>query len=53
MIHSAMIAPVMGQAGCFGALYIDNDMSHEHYTLSDLDYLMLIAIHTAAILENF
>ncbi len=52
-IHSVMIAPVMGQAGCFGALYIDNDMSHEHYTLSDLDYLMLIAIHTAAILENF
>jgi hypothetical protein len=28
-------------------------MIHEHYGLSDLDYLMLIAIHTAAILKNF
>lgn len=53
IIHSAMIAPITGQAGCFGVLYIDNDMSHEHYSLSDLDYLMLLAIHTAVIIENF
>jgi pSer/pThr/pTyr-binding forkhead associated (FHA) protein len=53
IINSAMIAPVIGQSGCFGVLYIDNDMSHEHYSLSDLDYLMLITIHTAVILENF
>lgn len=52
-IHSAMIAPIVGPSGCFGVLYIDNAMDHEHYTLSDLDYLMLIAIHTAAILKNF
>ena len=52
-IRSAMIAPIIDPAGCFGVLYIDNDMAHEHYTLSDLDYLMLLAIHTAAILENF
>jgi len=52
-IHSAMIAPIAGAAGCFGVIYIDNDMSHERYSLSDLDYLMLLAIHTAAILENF
>jgi len=52
-IHSAMIAPIVGQAGCFGVLYIDNDMAHEHYNLSDLDYLMLLAIHTASILKNF
>ncbi len=53
IINSAMIAPIIGQSGCFGVLYIDNDMSHEHYSLSDLDYLMLITIHTAVILENF
>ena len=53
IINSAMIAPVIGQSGCFGVLYIDNDMSHEHYSLGDLDYLMLITIHTAVILENF
>jgi len=52
-IHSVMIAPINGQAGCLGVIYIDNDMSHEHYTLNDLDYLMLLSIHTAVILENF
>jgi len=52
-IRSAMIAPIMDPTGCFGALYIDNAMDHEQYNLSDLDYLMLLAISTAAILENF
>ncbi len=53
MIRSAMIAPIMGAAGCFGVIYIDNDVDQEPYSLSDLDYLMLLAVHTAAILENF
>jgi len=52
-IRSAMIAPVIDPAGCFGVLYVDNSMDHEHYSLSDLDYLMVLAIHTAAIIENF
>ncbi|MFC1738710.1 FHA domain-containing protein [Planctomycetota bacterium] len=52
-LRSAMIAPVLGPAGCFGVLYIDNSMNHEHYDSSDLDYLMLIAIHTAAIVKNY
>ncbi len=52
-IRSAMIAPVVDPAGCFGVLYVDNSMDHAHYSLSDLDYLMLLAIHTAAIIENF
>jgi pSer/pThr/pTyr-binding forkhead associated (FHA) protein len=52
-IRSALIAPVMGQTGCFGVIYIDNDTAHEQYTLSDLDYLMLLALHVASILENF
>ncbi len=51
-IRSALIAAIMRQGGCYGVLYIDNAMIHEHYSLSDLDYLMLIAIHTAAILRN-
>ncbi len=53
LIHSAIIAPVTGHAGCFGVIYIDNDMAHSHYSLSDLDYLMLLAIHTSVIVENF
>jgi pSer/pThr/pTyr-binding forkhead associated (FHA) protein len=52
-IRSAMIAPIMDPTGCFGAMYIDNATDHEQYNLSDLDYLMLLAISTAAILENF
>ena len=52
-IHSAMIAPIISQSGCLGVLYADNDMSHEHYTLSDLDYMILLTIHTAVVLENF
>mgnify|MGYP001040111351 CR=1 FL=1 len=51
-IRSALIAPIMRQAGCLGVIYVDNSMESEHYSLSDLDYLMLIAIHTAAVLEN-
>jgi hypothetical protein len=50
---SAMIAPIMDPSGCFGVLYVDNAGEEQYYTLSDLDYLMLLAIHTAAIVENF
>ena len=50
---SAMIAPIIDQSGCFGVLYVDNAGEKRYYTLSDLDYLMLLAIHTAAIVENF
>lgn len=51
--RSVMLAPVLGAAGCFGLLYVDNDVEAEPYTPGDLDYLMLIAIHLAAALENF
>ena len=52
-IRSAMIAPIMDPTGCFGVLYVDNAADSKQYSLSDLDYLMLLTIHTAAILENF
>ena len=52
-IRSAMIAPVVGPAGCFGVIYIDNAMDNERYGPGDLDYLMLLAVHTASILKNF
>jgi len=52
-IRSAMVASIKRPKGCFGVLYVDNAMIHEHYSLSDLDYLMLIAMHTAAILKRF
>ena len=52
-IRSAMIAPVVDPSGCFGVLYIDNSMDHGQYELSDLDYLMLLAVHVAAILKKY
>ena len=51
-INSAMVGPIICKDGCFGVLYVDNDMSHEHYSLSDLDYMMILSIHTAAILKH-
>jgi GAF domain-containing protein len=51
--YSAMIAPIIDPSGCFGVLYLDNAGEKRYYTLSDLDYLMLLTIHTAAIVENF
>ena len=41
-----MIAAIIRSAGCFGVLYVDNAMADDHYSLSDLDYLMLLAMHT-------
>ena len=52
-IRSAMIAAIMRPAGCFGVLYVDNAMKQKHYSLSDLDYLMLVAMHTAAVMKKF
>ena len=52
-IRSAMIAAIMRPDGCFGVLYVDNVMKAKHYSLSDLDYLMLVAMHTAAVMRKF
>ncbi|MBC8481317.1 MAG: FHA domain-containing protein [Planctomycetes bacterium] len=52
-LQSIMIVPVCGKGGCFGVIYMDNDPAHTAYDLSDLDYLMLLAIHTSVVLENF
>jgi len=52
-IRSALIAAICGPAGCYGVIYVDNAMVHDHYTLGDLDYLMIVAMHTAAVLNKF
>ncbi|MDH4239964.1 MAG: FHA domain-containing protein [Phycisphaerae bacterium] len=52
-IRSALIATIMRPYGCYGVIYLDNAMKDKHYSLSDLDYLMLLAMHTAAVLRNF
>jgi hypothetical protein len=52
-IRSALIATIMRPDGCYGVIYIDNAMKDKHYSLSDLDYLMLVAMHTAAVIRKF
>lgn len=51
-IRSALISAISNHAGCYGVIYVDNAMVHEHYSLSDLDYLMFLSIHTASVLKN-
>ncbi|HAL45668.1 MAG: hypothetical protein A2Y12_19350 [Planctomycetes bacterium GWF2_42_9] len=51
-IRSAMMASIKRPSGNFGIIYIDNAMVHQHYSLSDLDYLMILAMHTAAVLKT-
>ncbi|MDD5010561.1 MAG: FHA domain-containing protein [Phycisphaerae bacterium] len=51
-IRSAMIASIKTAKGCFGVIYVDNSMVHSHFSLSDLDYLMVLAMHTAAVLKT-
>ncbi len=51
-IRSAIIAPILRGKDCYGVLYAANSMRHEHYIMADLDYLILLAVHTAAVLEN-
>jgi pSer/pThr/pTyr-binding forkhead associated (FHA) protein len=51
--RSAMIAPIISPVGCFGVIYVDNAPEQAYYSLSDLDYLILITTHTAAVLRRF
>ncbi|HUV40988.1 MAG TPA: FHA domain-containing protein [Sedimentisphaerales bacterium] len=51
-IRSAIISPIVGKEGCYGVIYVDNYIGDEHYSLTDLDYLMLLGIHTTSILQS-
>ena len=51
-IRSAMVASILRHDGCYGVMYVDNAMVHDHYALGDLDYLMLLAIYVASILKR-
>jgi GAF domain-containing protein len=51
-INSAIIAPAICDGQCFGVLYADNSLDHEHYSLSDLDYLIFISFAVGAFVKN-
>jgi GAF domain-containing protein len=51
-IGSAIISPIVCENECFGALYADSSLDHEHYSLEDLDYLILVSFMAGAFIKN-
>lgn len=51
-IRSVMICPIMLQQECYGILYVENSTEHPHYSLPDLDYLMIVSIFAAYIIRK-
>jgi hypothetical protein len=51
-IRSVLIAPLLTPAGCFGVLYANNTFRDDHYNLGNLDYLLLLGLHTASVLAK-
>lgn len=51
-IRSVIIAPVMYQKDCFGVFYLENSTEHAHYSLMDLDYLMILALYTGIVIQR-
>jgi pSer/pThr/pTyr-binding forkhead associated (FHA) protein len=51
-IRSVLIVPLLSTAGCFGVIYANNTFRDDHYNLGDLDYLMLLGLHSASVLAK-
>jgi len=51
-VSSAIIVPVMSENACYGAIYADNSLDHEHYGQNDLDYLILVSFMAGAFIKN-
>lgn len=49
--RSIIIAPVMSGKKCYGAVYACNSKQYKPYDMMDLDYLMLLTIQAAAVIE--
>ncbi len=51
-IRSVLIVPLLSTVGCFGVIYANNTFRDDHYNLGDLDYLMMLSLHTASLLPK-
>lgn len=51
--RSGLISPVESDKGCHGIIYVDNAVDRTHYSLQDLDYLVLLAVQAGVTLERF
>ncbi|MCD6392621.1 MAG: FHA domain-containing protein [Planctomycetes bacterium] len=52
-IRSGLITPVESDAGCHGVIYVDNAVDRTHFSLTDLDYLVLLAVQAGVMLGKF
>lgn len=51
-IRSVIIAPLLHKQECFGVIYIENSTEHSHFSLADIDYLLLLAVYTAHLIRR-
>lgn len=51
-IRSVLIAPLLHGKENYGVLYLENSTEHPHYNLTDLDYLIVLAVYTAALIQR-
>lgn len=51
-IRSVLICPVMLKQESFGIIYLENSTEHPHFSLPDLDYLMLVSILAAYMIHR-
>lgn len=50
--RSGLIAPLESSQGCHGVIYVDNAVDRKHYSLVDLDYLVLLAVQSGVMLNK-
>ncbi|MBI9017026.1 MAG: FHA domain-containing protein [Phycisphaerae bacterium] len=50
-VQSMMCAPIAAPEGVYGVIYVDNHNEHIPFNRQDMDYLSLISIQTAALIE--
>ncbi len=51
-VRSVLIVPLLSTAGCFGVIYANNTFRDDHYNLGDLDYLMMVGLHSASVIAK-
>ncbi len=52
-IRSVIVTPILRGNQCYGILYAENSTKHERYEMADIDYMVLLSIQAAAVMENF
>lgn len=51
-LRSALAAPIVAPAGAYGVIYLDNRSEKAAYSNQDLEYLTLVSVEVAALLEH-